>query len=218
MEGSADSTIVDAFGLKYVVDRNASFIVEEAYEPFMKDVLKRLGEGDVFVDVGAHVGKYSFYASRLVGDSGLVIAIEPHPKNMKNLKKGIRLNGLFNVVTVQKACSNYRGSGFLREDRLSAKHELAQKTTELRVDVDTVDNILHTLRIKTVDMVKIDVNGYEYQVLQGMRKAISEFKPQLIVEVNFGNKTKTIEHLNRWNYKPTILSKTKRYFDLFFST
>jgi FkbM family methyltransferase len=218
MNRLADSMIVDAFGLKHVVDKSASFIVEEAYEPFMKDVLKRLDKGDVFVDVGAHVGKYSFYASRLVGDSGLVIAIEPHPKNMKNLKKGIRLNGLSNVVTVQKACSNYRGRGFLKEDTLSAKHELAQKTTKLTVDVDTLDNILHTVRIKKVSTVKIDVNRYEYQVLQGTRKTLSEFKPQLIVEVNFGNKRKISEYLNKWNYKPATLSETKRYFDLFFCT
>lgn len=218
MNGSTENMIVEAFGLKYVVDKNASFIVEETYEPFMKDVLEQLNAGDVFVDAGAHVGKYSFYASRLVGDSGSVIAIEPHPKNMDNLKKGIRLNGLTNVVTVQKACSNYHGKGFLKEDRLSAKHELTQKATKLRVDVDTLDTILHGLRVKTVNMIKIDVNRYEYKVLQGAHKILSEFKPLLIVEVNFGNKRKVSGYLKKWSYKPTILSKAKRYFDLLFST
>lgn len=93
--------IVEAYGLKFVVDENARFIVEEDYEPFLKDVVK-LRLGDVFVDVGAHVGKYSFYASRLVGDSGTVITIEPHLGNMANLKKAVSLDKFSNVVAVQK--------------------------------------------------------------------------------------------------------------------
>jgi hypothetical protein len=48
--------VVEAYGLKYLIDENARFIVEETYEPFMKDVVK-LAPGNVFVDVGAHVGK-----------------------------------------------------------------------------------------------------------------------------------------------------------------
>jgi len=73
-----------------VVDEGSKFIVEESYEPFMKDLVK-LDSGDVFIDVGAHVWKYSFYAAKQVGDSGLVIAIEPYPRNFENLKKGIEL-------------------------------------------------------------------------------------------------------------------------------
>jgi FkbM family methyltransferase len=159
-------SMVKAYGLKFIVDENASFIVKEDYEPFLKDVVK-LKLGDVFVDVGAHVGKYSFYAARLVGNSGTVVAIEPNSINMANLKKGLGLNGFTNVVAVQKACSNYAGEGFLKEYELLAKHELVQKNTGVRVDVDTLDNILQSLRIRTVTMVKIDVNGREYEVLQG---------------------------------------------------
>lgn len=86
-----ETVIVEAFGSKYVVDKTSKFIVEESYEPYMKDVVK-LKLGDVFVDVGAHVGKYSFYAASQVGESGLVIAIEPDSGNVENLEMGIRLN------------------------------------------------------------------------------------------------------------------------------
>ena len=122
-----ENVIVEAYGLKYVVDKNAKFIVEESYEPFMKDLVK-LKPGNVFVDVGAHVGKYSFYAAKQVGANGLVIAIEPHPKNAENLRKGIELNGLTNIEVVEKACSNYSGTGFLIEYELSARHELSMET------------------------------------------------------------------------------------------
>jgi len=206
---------IEAYGLKFAVDENARFIVEEGYESFLKDVVK-LELGDVFVDVGAHVGKYSFYAARLVGDSGIVVAIEPHPRNMANLKKGLSLNRLSNVVAVQKACSNYVGEGFLKEYELSAKHELVQENTGVRVDVDTLDNILQSLRIRTVTMVKIDVNGREYEVLQGARRTLEEFKPPLIAEVTFDNEAKVLACLKNYGYEPSILAQTKRYSDVLF--
>jgi FkbM family methyltransferase len=208
--------IMEAYGLKYAVDEKAGFIVEEAYEPFMKDAVK-LRPGDVFVDVGAHVGKYSFFASRQVGDSGMVIAIEPHPKNMVNLKKGLRLNGLVNVVAVQKACSNYRGMGLLKENELSAKHELVQEGNGVGVDVDTLDGILESLQVKRVNMVKVDVNGCEYEVLIGGHRALMQFKPVLIVEVTLKNKTRVFEYLAEAEYTPTILSEAKRYWDVLFN-
>jgi FkbM family methyltransferase len=206
---------IEAYGLKFAVDENARFIVEEAYEPFLKDVVK-LAKGDVLVDVGAHVGKYSFYAARLVGDRGIVVAIEPHSRNMANLKRGLSLNGLSNVVTVQKACSNHVGQGFLKEYELSAKHELVQEDTGVKVDVDTLDNILQSLRIRKVSMVKIDVNGHEYEVLQGARRTLEEFKPALIIEVTFDKKTKVLEYLKNYGYEPSILAESKRYQDVLF--
>jgi FkbM family methyltransferase len=208
--------IVEAHDLKCVVDENARFIVKEAYEPFMKDVVK-LRQGDVFVDVGAHVGKYSFYASKRVGDCGIVIAIEPHPKNMINLKKGVCLNGLVNVVAMQKACCNYQGTGFLIEDELSAIHELVQEGDGIKVHVDTLDSILKSLQVKKVNMIKIDVNGCEYEVLQGGRETLMRFKPILIVEVSLENGAKIFEHLEKLGYNPTILSEMKRHWNVMFN-
>jgi FkbM family methyltransferase len=162
------------------------------------------------------VGKYSFYASRLVGDSGTVVAIEPHPENMVNLKKGIRINRLSNVVAIQKACSNYVGQGFLKEYELSAKHELVCENTGVKADVDTLDNILQSPRIRKVSMVKVDVNGCEYEVLQGAHKTLEEFMPPLIVEVTFDNKIKVLGYLKNFGYELSILSETKRYLDILF--
>jgi FkbM family methyltransferase len=210
------ASVVEAYGLKYLIDENARFIVEETYEPFMKDMVK-LAPGNVFVDVGAHVGKYSFYASRQVGDAGRIVAVEPHPENFKNLKKGIEVNGLTNLVAIRKACSNYSGEGFLKESELSAKHELVQEVTRVKVVVDTLDNILLGLRVRRTDMVKIDVNGSEYKVLQGARRTLKVFRPSLIVEVTSGCKTRVFKYLKELGYERSILSETKRYWNLLFS-
>jgi len=210
-----DNVIVEAYGLKYVVDRGSKFIVEESYEPFMKDVVK-LKLGDVFVDVGAHVGKYSFYAARQVGDSGLVIAIEPHPKNVENLKKGIRLNGFKNIKVVEKACSDRSGRAFLLEYELSARHEITDKPTKLMVEIDTLDNILQSFRINRVDMLKIDVNGHEYQVIEGARNTLKNYKPTILMEVMLENKEKVFSYLRKFGYEAKIINKTKKYLDVLF--
>jgi FkbM family methyltransferase len=208
--------IVDAYGLKYFVDKKDKFVVEEKYEPYMKDVLK-LGQGDIFVDVGAHVGKYSFYASKLVGDSGCVIAIEPHPANFENLQKGIEANRLHNVIAIKKACSDYQGKGFLREYKLSAKTELVEEPTRIQVDVDTIDNILQGQGIRRTNMMKVDVNGCEYEVLQGAKQTLKMFKPSLIIEVSLENRIKIFEYLKKYRYRHSILSETKKYYDVLFN-
>ena len=211
-----ETAIVEAYGLKYVVNGGAKFIVEESYEPYMKDAVK-LKAGDVFVDAGAHVGKYSFYASRQVGDSGLVIAIEPHPKNVENLRKGMKLNDLTNIVVVEKACSSYSGKEFLMEHKTSANYELVQEQNETKVEVDTLDNILESLRVRRVNMMKIDVEGCEYEVLQGAYKTITKFKPLLMVEVILNNKEKVFQHLEKFGYRHKILCESKRYWNVLFS-
>jgi FkbM family methyltransferase len=182
-----NEVVVQAYGLRYVVDEGSKFIVEESYEPFMKDLVK-LDSGDVFIDVGAHVGKYSFYAAKQVGDSGLVIAIEPYPRNFENLKKGIELNGFRNIKVAEKACSNRSGKAFLLEYELSAKNEIVDKPTKMLVDVDTLDHIIENLQINRVNMVKIDVNGHEYQVIEGSRNTLKNCKPTLLMEVMLENK------------------------------
>jgi FkbM family methyltransferase len=209
--------IVDAYGLKYFVDKNDKFIVEEKYEPYMKDVLK-LGRRDVFVDVGAHVGKYAFYASKLVGDSGCIVAIEPHPANFENLKRGIEANELHNITAIRKACSNYKGKGFLREYEFSAKTELIGEPTRIQVGVDTLDNILRGQGIKRTRMVKVDVNGCEYEVLLGAQRTLEMSRPGLIVEVSPESGTKVFEYLKKYGYRHSILSQTKRYWDVLFSS
>jgi len=210
-----ENVIVEAYGLKYVVDRGSRFIVEESYEPFMKDLVK-LKLGDVFVDVGAHVGKYSFYAARQVGDSGLVIAIEPHPKNVENLKKGIRLNGFKNIKVVEKACSDRSGRAFLLEYELSARHEITDKPTKLMVEINTLDNILQSFSVNKVNMMKIDVNGHEYQVLEGARNTLKNYKPTILMEVMLENKQKVFNYLKKFGYEAKIINETKKYLDALF--
>jgi len=105
-----------------------------------------------------------------------------------NLKKGIELNGFRNIKVVKKACSNRSRKAFLLEYELSAKNEIVDKPTKMLVDVDTLDHIIENLQINRVNMVKIDVNGHEYQVIEGSRNTLKNCKPTLLMEVMLENK------------------------------
>lgn len=66
----------------------------------------QLRKGDVFIDVGAHIGKYTILVAKIVGKEGLVIAIEPNPENYETLLENIKLNNLKNVIAVNIAAWN----------------------------------------------------------------------------------------------------------------
>jgi hypothetical protein len=80
------------------------------YEPETTAVfLSLITDGDVVVDLGAHVGYYTLLAARRVGPEGRVFAFEPNPDNFRLLVKNIESNLYSNVIPVQKAVSNGRG-------------------------------------------------------------------------------------------------------------
>jgi FkbM family methyltransferase len=69
-------------------------------------ILEQLAPGDVFIDVGANIGYYSLLASKLVGEFGLVVAIEPSPTIFNSLKNNLALNRVGNIRLVNMAVSD----------------------------------------------------------------------------------------------------------------
>ena len=77
------------------------------YEPNQTKIVKKyVHEGDVVIDVGAHVGYYTLLMAQLVGKNGKVYSFEPDPVNFELLKKSVEINGFENVVLIQKAVSD----------------------------------------------------------------------------------------------------------------
>ena len=80
------------------------FMALGLWEPYVKDVLD-MSEGDVFIDVGAHIGYYSQFASKLVGKSGTVFCLEPNPLNIPVLRLNV---AAFPQTKIISAAANYR--------------------------------------------------------------------------------------------------------------
>jgi FkbM family methyltransferase len=127
--------------------------------------------GDTVVDAGANVGYYTLIASRLVGEKGKVYAFEPDPANFELLRRNVELNRLKNVVLEQKALSNRKGTIKLFLARSNkGDHRIYQPGGESRpsVDVEAVRLDEYFKGRERVDVVKIDTQGAEGLILEGM--------------------------------------------------
>lgn len=146
-----------------------------------------LRRGMIVVDGGANMGGYSILASRRVGDEGRVFAFEPEPRNAARLRK--RLRGYGNVEVVEKALSDRNGSATLHLDTFHAGHSLVlgaeSRIDAVQVPVTTLDSFARDMSLPGFDLVKLDVEGVELQVIDGMTAALgSSRRPMILCEVH----------------------------------
>lgn len=159
----------------------------EAQESAFLD--NNLKPGDVFVDVGAHVGYYTLLAAKLVGESGKVIAVEPNPPTIVRLEKDIALNPFKNIIVQKVACTDKETTLKFFQATLentgnsSMNQGNAKDSTEISVRGVPLDKIVQDLGIKRVDLVKIDVEGGEMSVLGGMTNIIATYHPKFAIEL-----------------------------------
>jgi FkbM family methyltransferase len=185
-----------------------------------EDILKLFcpKEGDIVVDVGAHIGKYSIIASKMVGSKGKVIAIEAHPDNCDILKQNITLNKLSNVIvlncaahsteTLVKLYEPGQEDGFTIYNTIMTDRPSLNTQRYIEVKANTLDSLLLEKGIKQVNWIKIDVEGAEFEVLRGATTILSSsIDISLLIEIhNVGANNKTfyepiIELLESKNYK-----------------
>jgi len=136
------------------------------------------------VDVGANVGYYTLLFSKLVGPSGMVYAFEPHPEIYELLRHNVKRRK--NIIVLQKAASNTNGevefyfSRRTRSHSIYVPHEFIIGST--RVEAVCLDDFLAN---RQCDLIKIDVEGAEPLVIEGMNKLIARTKKLiLIIEYN----------------------------------
>jgi len=147
-----------------------------------------LNKGMTAVDVGAHVGWYTIIASHLVREGGNVLAFEPDPTNACQLAETIKANSLHNVRLYRYALGESNETVELNLATDSSAHSLGRSEVTdgffkggiggagrtVSVACTTLDDVLEARTDRTVDLVKIDVEGAELLVLRGMRRVIKE--------------------------------------------
>lgn len=144
-----------------------------------------LGPGMTVIDVGANCGVLTALAAKHVGPTGRVISIEAVPSNAKLLANTVRHNKIDEIVTmVAKAASDTTAPLriYLDGDN-SGTHSVGKRTPQfVDVPATTVDALVSDLGSQRVDVVKIDVEGYEAQVFAGAFQTLSTFKPIVFAE------------------------------------
>jgi FkbM family methyltransferase len=206
-----DKRVISRGGIVYEVDLSEAVDLSMfLFGKFQKHVSSNkyvsVPKDAVIFDVGANFGIMSLQYAKLV-PAGRVYVFEPTHYALSRLKRNLELNpGLSNrIVVVQtfvssassketdiRAYSSWKVSGEA-EDRKHSVHGGTIKSAD-GVGAVSLDDFCRKNEISRLDFIKIDTDGYEYEVLKGARQAIAEFKPVVIFEVGlYVMKERTIE-------------------------
>lgn len=151
---------------------------EGTYEPSMTHAVNTLLQpGDVFLDIGANEGYFSILAASRVGSTGRVFAIEPQTRLQAVLTRNIAENNTFQVCVLQRAVSDRCGvASFSLAPDVHTGSSGIFNTARYRNPTESVlqtplTQLLHILQIDRIRLVKIDVEGFEYEVVLGSPEA-----------------------------------------------
>ncbi len=187
---------------EHYIDDNLKIIMYEdsilskvIYYGFEKDeimfVQEYLKKGDYFLDIGSNIGLFSLYASKIVGESGRVFAFEPALKTYTRLQKNIAINNLNNITANRLGVSDKKGTLQLNvsENGHDAWNSFAEIDSSYysgkeSVEVVTIDDYLKEFNVdaKKIKIMKVDVEGWEVQVLKGAADFLKNYSPILMVE------------------------------------
>lgn len=167
------------------------------WEPNLTNYIRRtLLPGDCLIDVGANVGYYTLLGAKCVGKAGKVHAIEASPMICSLLQKNLELIDFKNITVHNLAVSDKVSSleifnagnsqNLGATTTRSSKAQVRGFQSEGRVDAAPIDQIVPRDDLLKARIIKIDVEGAETQVIQGMRHLLKEFSEntEIIVELN----------------------------------
>src|ERR687890_1360890 len=191
------------------------FIVMTRHED---DIIERFlpKQGDIVVDIGAHMGRYTIIGAKRVGAQGKVVAIEAHPGNFEMLNRNIKLNQLTNVIPLNYAVYSKETkiklylpsgeSGFTKYNTIMSDW-VNTKDKFVEVNANTLDYLLQSkgIREEEVNWIKIDVEGAEFEVLKGAHNVLSKSKDIVLLMELHGPpdvyRPKVQELVNLYNFK-----------------
>jgi len=168
--------------------------------------------GMTIFDVGANIGYYAIMESKLVGESGRVIAVEPSHTNVKLLQRNLQLNSINNVTVLSGAISDKVGVAKFHlsyQSNLNTFHDVGSGREHLSgetIDVETQTVTMLAKKFGAPDLIRMDVEGHEVAVLNGAMSAIKSgtIRPSVIFET----------HLSRYSATNDMATVLKRMFEL----
>lgn len=168
-----------------VVSGALTFGVYEKHE--IEFMLRACKPGQIMLDIGANVGLYTAISGLALESNGKVFAFEPDPESLRFLEQTVAENGLKNVNIVKSAASNANGITQLHtcSSNRGDNRLYDNKNSDGSVEVKTIsiDNYLVDQKIVSVDTIKIDVQGFEGYVIDGMENTLRNSpKLQMLME------------------------------------
>ena len=221
--------IVEVNGYKLSVNPkdpgiSSELLLFKTHEPITTKLISRtLKKGITCLDIGGNLGYYTLLESKIVGNKGKVIVIEPSPENFRYLQKNLKLQDTSNVEAYNFAAGDKNGyTRFLIYEQSNGcmtipEGEEAQFPGDvIKVPSKKIDSFLEEIQVNKIDFIRMDVEGYEYHIFQGMKNTLEKFKPAIQIEIhkNLMGKQKTKEFFkNLQNYGYEISSYIPRDID-----
>lgn len=140
-----------------------------------------VSKGDIVIDIGANIGTTVLSLSKQVSSEGKVLAFEPQSLMAQCLQTNLTLNDITNVVVDSAAVSNKNGWTFLNDATFSGigrYGEAGISDTGTRIKTIKLDEV----EVPKCSLIKIDVESYEWEVIQGGQKFLRKHKPVLYME------------------------------------
>ncbi len=181
--------IEDSLGVlsKRLPEDNFAFMVKtgrscDAVE-MMEQLTPSLTPGSLCFDIGANIGITTVWMAKRAGK---VYAFEPEPSNLARFRDHMRLNRVDNVVLASCAVSNHEGEATFHLTQSYGHHSLGEVRTSpitghITVPLITVDNYCEKQKIERINFMKIDVEGFELEVLQGAEQMLRQQRIDLVV-------------------------------------
>lgn len=216
LEGKIIRTVL---GSKMELDSNKSgldrdILLDGIREPIATGhILNILKDDDIVLEVGANIGYYALIEARICDK---IYAVEPHPENLDRLQRNIALNNFKNVIVQQGAFGASDGKIPLFVSNLSNWHSCRSapksETDFIEVDCFTIDSFAEANEVPT--FIKMDVEGYELQVLRGAEKTLKSIR-HLFLELHgtILTRSEMIEILDRIEnagLKPSLIVQYDR--------
>jgi FkbM family methyltransferase len=169
------------------------FLYWEFKDPGHVKLLNLIKKGQTIIDIGANKGHLSIKMSQKAGIEGKILAFEPNPITFQKLYKNLTSSTYKNIRAYNLGLGDSEGSFQLitpdekntGRDYLEASSSLTSEA--IGVTVKTLDDVLSAEPPERVDLIKIDVEGFEEKVLKGAIETLKKYKPLLFIEIDDNN-------------------------------
>ena len=161
------------------------YVQRSKYEPLLEYCDRLVTEGGVVMDCGANQGIYACAFGALVGPHGRVYAFEPQGYAVEALRRNIELNGFTHVSVKQVAISNVNGTAMLDVSSGPVSASILRNvggTKTMSVSTLSLTSFAERVDLRRLDLIKMDIEGAEYDALIGAAPIIARFKPTIVLE------------------------------------
>jgi len=195
-------------GQKWIVGSSTHGCWLGTYElPKQLEFARSVKSGDVVYDIGANVGFYSLLAAVCAGGAGLVYSFEPAPRNIELLTRHLALNRVSNCEIVPAAVCAEDGWRMFDLSQGPCTGHLSSEGS-IKVKAVSLDSFLRNgSGIRKPNILKIDVEGGEFEVLSGASRILSDYGPQIFLATHGPeHRSKCCELLESLSYHLEFLS------------